>query len=193
MAANQKVRIVIRNPVWKGKWFFQRENDRGIQEYVDDVSKAALFTPELGVYARDKFRNLGNDVYLEDTQSNGPLFEREKNDEARYDDSRRVRRFVVFTNGLGLYAVPCNTPDGPRWTVRAVDVPAFAENNRHTSIESVFGNTAEEASQRATDSWGQQILFENPEAVAERERHQKQAEQQKLNSRFAGVRPGDRR
>jgi len=189
MAADQKVRIVIRNSAWKGKWYFQRENDRGLQEYIDDVTKAALFTPELGVYARDKFRNLGNDVYLEDTQSNGPLFDREKNDEARYDDSR-VRRFVLFTNGLGLYAVPCNTPDGPRWTVRAVDIPACAENNRHTSIESLFGTTPEDAAKRAVSLWGESVLFGDPAETAREEQERHRAAQQKTF--IAGIRPGDR-
>jgi hypothetical protein len=197
-----RVHLVFSLPNHPGKKvYFHRLSEvsdgrRGMQAqtapvFNDEIQFTTWYSPDVAVQQRDHWRERGYRVVIEDRLAN-VLFEREQSSEPRYNDFR-VRRFVLFTNGLGLYAVPCNTPDGPRWTVRAIDIPAFAENNRHTSIESVFGNTPEEAAQRATDSWGQQILFENPEAVTARERQQRQAEQQKLNSRFAGVRPGDRR
>jgi len=160
--------------------------------FDDDIEQSQVWTnAEFAIQARDHWRGKGYSVALRDREGNGPLFEREATEAPRYDNSRS-RRFVPFTNGLGLYAVPCNTPEGPRWSVRAIDTPWFTQDARHTAVESVFGNTPEEVAQKAADVWGQQILFRDPDADA-REEQQRQLVEQENNRLPANLRPGDRR
>jgi hypothetical protein len=171
------------------------EFKRPIQSPLFDDEKAKQVTLDFALDARERWRDycrqqLGADLRIAQ-EKYGTFIEEDRPSPSTGQDDSRVRRFVPFTNGLGLIVTPGNTPTGPAWFVRASDIPFFVSNGREAAVESVFGDTPESAAQRAVDVWGQQILFENPEAVAERERQQKQAEQQKLNSRFAGVRPGD--
>src|SRR5579862_3982382 len=102
----------------------------------------------------------------------------------------RQKHFVTFTNGLGLYVTPGRDPQGEAWFVRACDVPLLVKDGRHTAIESASGRTPQEAAQRAVDTHGSHILFENPEVVARAEQERQRAEQEK--SFKPGVRPGDR-
>ena len=159
--------------------------------FDDDIQQSQVWTnAEFAVQARDAWRSKGYVVALKDQEGNGPLLEREETEAPRYDDSRS-RRFVLFTNGLGLYAVPCNTPEGPRRSVRAIDIPSFAQDGRHTAVESVFGNTPEEVAQKVLDVYGQQILFADPEAAARAEEEKRKAAAQ--SKHVPGLRPGDRR
>lgn len=103
----------------------------------------------------------------------------------------RQKHFVTFNNGLGLYVTPGNTPDGPAWFVKASDIPAFAQDNRHTTVESVFGGSPNEAAQRAVSLWGERVLFRDPAEIAREEQERQAAEQQKNRKTYPGIRPGD--
>jgi hypothetical protein len=103
----------------------------------------------------------------------------------------RQKHFVKFTNGLGLIVTPGNTPQGPCWFVKAEDIPAFLPDKSYTAIESVVGETPQEAASRAVDSWGQKILFRDPEEIVREEQERKQSAQQ--TTFVPGLRPGDRR
>ncbi len=187
MAADQKVRLV--NRAWPGRWMFQRQDDQGRQVYTDKSSEAILFTPEMAVHLRDKLRALGNNVFVEDPEGN-TLFERESSPPTGPDN--RQPQYVTFTNGKVLLVTPAIRPKGQCWAIRAVDIPAFRENGKHTAIESVFGSSPEEAAQKAVDIHGQQILFADPNAAARAEQERQQAEKQK-NRPPVNLRPGDRR
>jgi hypothetical protein len=102
----------------------------------------------------------------------------------------RQKHFVKFTNGLGLYVTPGRDPLGEAWFVRAVDVPSFVKDGRHTTIESVSGRNPHEAAQRAVDLWSQTILFRDPADIAQEEQERHRAAQQRTF--MPGIRPGDR-
>ncbi len=106
----------------------------------------------------------------------------------------RQPQFVPFTNGLGLQVTPGRTPRGDAWFVRAAGIPAFAQDGRHTVIESVSGATPIEAAQRAIDSWGQEILFRDPAQDERDEKARNQVQEaQRRNQTPQNIRPGDRR
>lgn len=161
--------------------------------FDDDIKFSQVWiNAEFAIQARDHWRAKGYSVVLKDNEGNGPLFERETTEEPRYDASRSPR-FVLFSNGLGLIATPGNGPSGSTWFVRASDIPAFAAEGRHTSIESVSGETPASAAERAVALWGHHILFRDP---AQDEREAKEREEKLKNAKAlpSGVvlRPGDR-
>src|ERR1700687_138744 len=139
--------------------------------FDDEIQFTTWLTSEIAVQQRDFWRERGYRVVIEDRQGN-VLFEREQSSEARYNDSQ-TRRFVPFTNGLGLIVTPGNTPSGPCWFVKAEDIPAFLPNKCYTAIESVCGTTPEEGAKPAVDLWSQNILFRDPADIAreQQERH----------------------
>jgi hypothetical protein len=109
------------------------------------------------------------------------------------EQDMRQPMFVPFTNNLGLTAFPASRPSGRCWAIRAVDVPAFQQDKRFTTIETIFGQTPEDAAQRAVDSWGQEILFRDPNQDARDQQAAREAQQQKSKTYLPNIRPGDRR
>lgn len=158
--------------------------------FDDDIERSQVWTsPEFAAQARDHWRSRGYSVVLRDREGNGPLFERESSQPVGPEN--RQQQYVRFTNGKVLLVTTAIRPDGKCWAVRAVDIPTFREDGKHTVLETIFGSTPEEAAQRAVDIHGQQILFADPEAASRAQQERERAAQQQQF--IAGLRPGDRR
>lgn len=158
--------------------------------FDDESSKQVSL--EFALDARDRWKNeFGIDCHIA-LEKYGKFIEDDHRPQAPEQDLRHPQ-FVPFTNGLGLQVTPGRTPRGDAWFVRAADIPAFAQDGRHTAVESVSGATPIEAAERAVDSWGQEILFRDPaqDERDEKARQQAQAVQQR-NQTPRNIRPGDR-
>jgi len=185
-----------------GRRAWYRDTDTRLDKW-GAVQQVPLFDDEKGkevsiafaIDARRAWRSYCRSAFGSDTQvvheKYGQPFEVGESPSGTPAPDVRQKHFVTFTNGLGLYVTPGRDPQGEAWFVRACDVPLLVKDGRHTAIESASGRTPQEAAQRAVDTHGSHILFENPEVVAERERQQQQAAQQIHTRRLAGVRPGD--
>jgi hypothetical protein len=139
--------------------------------------------------ARERWRkDFGINVQIT-FEKYGPPIDEDRGAPALEQDIRQAQ-FVRFSNGLGLLVTPGRRPEGPCWFVRAADIPAFADGARHTAIESLAGNTPEEAALRAVDSWSQETLFRDPAQDERDEKARRQASQQKNFT--PGLRPGCR-
>ena len=176
-----------------GRGYFRRVRELGngergkptqtVPELDDDITQAINFSPEIAITSRDLFRKQGCNCWIEDSHGNR-LFER--TDGPHPGSDNRQPQFVMFSNGLGLTVMPAIRSNGPCWTVRSIDIPTFAQDAKHTAVESVFGTTPEEAAAMAMDMWGQNILFPNPSM-----RHPQQETVEQQNHQ-AGLRPADR-
>jgi hypothetical protein len=153
-----------------------------VPQFDDENSKPVSL--EFALDAREKWRReFGIECHIA-IERYGPFIEDGRGPQAPEQDLRQPQ-FVPFTNDLGLQVTPAARPTGWCWAVRSVDIPFFQQDKKYTSIETIFGDTPEAAAQRAVDLYGQEILFANPNAIAEPAPAQKKV--------FTpGVRPGDR-
>jgi len=162
-----------------------------VPQFDDENSKPVSLEFALDAKVRWK-REFGIDCHIA-IEKYGEFIEDDHGPQAPEQDLRQPQ-FVPFTNGLGLQVTPGRTPRGDAWFVRAAGIPAFAQDGRHTVIESVSGATPIEAAQRAIDSWGQEILFRDPAQDERDEKARNQVQEaQRRNQTPQNIRPGDRR
>lgn len=160
---------------------------RPIQVPLFDDTNSKPVSFEFALEARNRWRrDFGIDCHIA-LERDGVFIDEGRGNAAPEHDLRRPQ-FVKFSNGLGIIVTPGTTPNGQTWFVKASDIPVFKIDGRHTVIESVSGDTQIEAAQKAVDTYGQQILFANPEAIAEKERQQVI----KNKNYIPGLRPADR-
>jgi len=198
--------LVVEPPYIKGRAWFVSEariiiDHEPVYVPMFDDEKSKQVTLDFALDARARWRHYCQRTFKSDLhivlEKYGPFIDEHRLAPSTGQDSRQPE-FVVFDNtnppGLGLIVVPGNRPEGPCWFVRAVDIPAFAAEGRHTVIESVVGATPQEAAQRAFDTYGSHILFGDPDADA-REEKERQEKLKQANSLPPGVipRPGNRR
>src|SRR5882724_8676095 len=150
-------------------WLNQIQQPVQVPLFDDEKSKPVSL--EFALEARDRWqRDFGIDCHIA-IERDRVFIDEGRGNAAPEQDLRRPQ-FVKFSNGLGIIVTPGNTPNGQTWFVKASDIPVFKIDGRHTAIESVSGDTQIEAAQKAVDTYGQQILFVDPEAIAEKERQQ---------------------
>jgi hypothetical protein len=191
------VYLTATTPTGARAWFVALDSrldkyKRPVQFPLFDDEASKQVSLEFALDARDRWKkDFGIDCNIA-VEKYGPFIGDDHGPQAPEQDLRQPQ-FVPFTNGLGLQVTPGRTPRGDAWFVRAVDIPAFAQDGRHTVIESVSGATPIEAAQRAVDTYGQEILFRDPnqDALDERARQQEQVAQ-KRNQTPRNIRPGDR-
>jgi hypothetical protein len=169
-----------------------------VQPVFDDELKfSQVWTnPEFAVQAREFWRSKGYAVVIRDRQGNGPLFEGRQSEEMLTE--RPVDhpvRFVALTGGGvdGKGFITRYSPERRMWYCRCIDVPSLQAE--HRDLETLWADTPENVVTKLLEVWGikMAIPFEDPEAVARAEQERQQAEQQKFNAKYAGLRPGDRR
>jgi hypothetical protein len=173
-------------------WFTGTDNrlnrlQQPIQVPLFDDENSRQVDLAFALDARERWRkDFGISVQIT-LEKYGPPIDEDRGIVAPEHDLRRPQ-FVKFSNGLGIIVTPGNMPNGQTWFVKALDIPVFKIDGRHTAIESVSGDSQIEAAQKAVDTYGQQILFADSEAIAEKER------QQVIKNRnyIPGLRPADR-
>jgi len=161
-----------------------------VPEVDDDILQAIAFNPELAVTSRDLLRNQGLNVWIEDGAGNR-LFERQQADNAV--TARPVEhqaRFVPLTGG-GVdgkgYHVRFS-PERKQFYCRAIDIPSMVAE--HRDRETLWADTPESVVTKILELWSIKIAipFDDPEAIAEKERQQVI----KNKNYIPGLRPADR-
>jgi len=188
--------IVGSTPDGRRCWFIGTDTrlnryQQPVQYPLFDDENSKQVTLEFALDARERWRKeFGIDCHIA-IEKYGKFIDDDHGNASPEQDLRQPQ-FVTFTNGLGLFVTPGNTPKGQAWFVKALDIPVFKTDGRHTAIESVSGATPIEAAQRAVDSWGQEILFRDP-SQDERDEITRQAQAtQRRNQAPRNIRPGDR-
>jgi len=182
-----------------GKGYFRRLRELGngdrnsvprtVPELDDDISQAIAFSPELAVTSRDLFRNQGLDVWIEDGAGNR-LFDREQTESATERFVNHEVRFVRLAGG-GVdgkgYHVRFS-PERHQWYCRAIDIPSMVAE--HRDRETLWADTPESVVTKILELWSITIAipFDDPEAIAEKERQQVI----KNKNYIPGLRPADR-
>ena len=125
-------------------------------------------------------------------EPNGPFIDEPEPlaSSSRFEDSRQEHFVALDVQGRGFIVVPGHHQNfGPSWFVRALDQPTLSD--RRHGIESVHGATPQEAAVRARDTWGEQFMFQDPDAPAREAVARRAAQQVEVqNQNVPRIRPG---
>jgi hypothetical protein len=188
------------------KQYFRREAERlvagraiFVPEITPDVRQAHKFNPESAVAFRDRYREQyardGFGIFVEDNQG-VRKFEREAQPEPESAEDTRTPYFYKpdgFEHiGLGYLIMPAIRPGAGRaWCVRARDIPSIA----HRDFETIYGDTPQEAIDKAIAAWGSLMVPSEAPGASERDSAEAKRILQDFEKSKLGpgrIRPGDR-
>lgn len=199
-----QLRIVFKLPGRDEKFYFRRmaevrEGGRFVAkpEVSDRIADGVRFSPEAAVMFRDRLREQGNTVLIEDACGNGPLFEPEASQPSVGEDARPAY-FVTPTDYEGVEPVvgfivrPARRPEGLCWCIRPTDIPSM---NECLDFETVYGPDPIATVERAQATWGSRMVpFEHPLADQRATTEAKRIVQEHQHTINPGRRrPGDSR
>jgi hypothetical protein len=145
------------------KFFYRRESEVAGRpstrpEVTRSMAEARALNADFAISLRDRLREMyrnepAYEIYIEDSGSNGPHFERRTVDPVDSEDTRSV----LFVSPdryqhlrLGFLVRPAIRPEGKCWVVCTRDIPSMSE---HLDCESVYSNDPVDAVERAMVLW----------------------------------------